>query len=29
MPALLEARSLTKNYGSVLALDSVDFEVHE
>ena len=29
MPALLEAKSLTKNYGSVLALDSVDFEVHE
>ncbi|NQU97015.1 MAG: ABC transporter ATP-binding protein [Chloroflexi bacterium] len=29
MPALLEAKRLTKNYGSVLALDSVDFEVHE
>jgi len=29
MPALLEARSLTKSYGTVLALDSVDFEVEE
>jgi len=29
MPALIEARSLTKNYGAVLALDSVNLEVHE
>jgi len=29
MPALLEAKALSKNYGSVRALDSVDFEVQE
>ena len=29
MTAFLEARSLTKRYGSILALDSVDFEVGE
>ena len=29
MPALIEARSLTKNYGAVLALDSINLEVHE
>ena len=29
MPALLEARGLTKHYGATIALESVDFEVHE
>ena len=29
MTALLEAKSLTKRYGSILALDTVDFEVGE
>ncbi len=29
MPALLEAKNLTKSYGSVLALDSISFVVHE
>ncbi|MGO9039539.1 MAG: ATP-binding cassette domain-containing protein, partial [Steroidobacteraceae bacterium] len=27
MPALIEARDLTKNYGSQLALDRVNFKV--
>ncbi|MBM3933864.1 MAG: ABC transporter ATP-binding protein [SAR202 cluster bacterium] len=29
MPPLLEAKQLTKRYGDTLALDAVDFEVHE
>ena len=29
MPSLLKAESLTKHYGSVVALESVDFQVHE
>ena len=29
MPPLLEARGLTKYYGDVIALESVDFQVHE
>ena len=29
MPALLEARNLTKRYGSTVALDGVSFDVHE
>lgn len=28
MPALLQAQRLSKHYGSTIALDSVDFEVH-
>lgn len=29
MPPLLEAKGLTKRYGSTIALESVDFQVHE
>ena len=29
MPALLEARDLTKHYGRTVALDGVSFDVHE
>ena len=29
MPSLLKAESLTKHYGSIVALESVDFQVHE
>ncbi len=29
MPPLLEAKKLTKHYGTTIALESVDFEVHE
>ena len=29
MPPLLEAKQLTKSYGETLALESVDFQVHE
>ena len=29
VPALLEARNLTKHYGSTVALDGVSFDVHE
>ncbi len=29
MPPLLEAKGLTKRYGTTIALESVDFEVHE
>jgi ABC-2 type transport system ATP-binding protein len=29
MPALLEAKKLTKHYGATVALDAVDFQVHE
>ncbi len=29
MPSLLEAKGLTKHYGSTIALESVDFVVHE
>ena len=29
MPALLEAKSVTKNYGAIVALESVDFQISE
>lgn len=29
MPPLLEAKQLTKHYGDIVALESVDFQVHE
>ena len=29
MPPLLEARDLSKHYGQTIALESVNFEVHE
>ncbi len=29
MPALLEAKSVTKNYGAIIALESVDFQIGE
>ena len=29
MPALLEAKSVTKNYGAIVALESVDFQIGE
>ena len=29
MPPLLEAKGLTKRYGNIIALESVDFQVHE